>query len=182
MQSANGSGSSCHAVMLRVEDCGLLLTGPPRVGKSDLALQLIARGHALICDDLVHLHRQDQRLIAAATEHFSGFLMVRELGLVDVAALYGARALAGSRPVDLVLDLLPDAADPGGHVDPLAGNWSQVEWLGIQVPSLALHGAAGRDLATLTECALRCLRRRRDGHDDVTRFRQLVATHGRSIC
>src|SRR5688500_18840052 len=101
-----GSGvpnvTTMHGVLLCAHGLGVLLTGPAGIGKSTLALELLARGHALVADDAVSVRRSGSKLEGHCDPLLRGQLAVRELGLLDVGKLYGAGALRARQRLDLV--------------------------------------------------------------------------------
>src|SRR3546814_18754621 len=80
-----------HGVFMRVHEIGVLLTGASGVGKSELALELLARGHQLIADDTVDFSLRQRSVIGRAPRLLRGFLEAPSPGLLNIAALYGAR-------------------------------------------------------------------------------------------
>src|SRR5262249_31115567 len=118
-----------HATAVAIGGAGVLLTGPPGSGKSDLALRLVDGGASLIADDQVMLRRDGDRLIAgfpdAAPAELRGRLEVRGLGLMPVAA-------SAAVPLALVV-----ALRPGPPEDRLPAPQS-AEDLGVAVPRLGL--------------------------------------------
>ncbi len=80
-------------VMLNIFNTGVLIQGESGIGKSELALQLLDRGHQLISDDAVELQCTNQQLISSAPESLRGFLSVRNISIIDVAKHFGASAL-----------------------------------------------------------------------------------------
>lgn len=154
-------GEECiHATLIRVADIGVLLTGPSGSGKSQLALELVQRGHCLAADDLVILRRHgENRLHGRAAEGGEGFLVVRGLGVLDVVKLFGPRAAVSATDIHLQLRLL---SEPGTD-DPLRGQRTAQCVLGVTLEALALH-ALRPGLATLVEVAARDTRLRREGY------------------
>ncbi len=134
---------------------GVLLTGASGSGKSTLALELVARGHALVADDVVELRRVGRSLIGRAAPLLKGYLAVRALGVLDIRAMYGGRAIRGSQKLDLIIHLSPRRH---GRLDLLRARRGEKKLLGITVPSLSLP--AGHNLPTLVEaaCLDQCLR------------------------
>lgn len=145
---------TCHGDLLEVMGTGLLITGPPGVGKSTLALELIGRGHKLVANDVVELRRRDDHLLGCRPPGISPVLHLRAVGMVPVAAVFGEAAIARSETrIALVLHLgkLPaQTADTRleGHRD----HWSIG---GIDLPRLWLNPTAGSCLATLAEVAVK---------------------------
>ena len=104
-----------HGVFLVIHDLGVLLLGPPGAGKSTLALELVARGHALVADDAPLFRRAGERLVGRAAPATAGFIHVRGLGPFDVRRQYGAAAVRDSHPLDLVI-APADSAGAGAEV------------------------------------------------------------------
>lgn len=99
---------SVHGVLMAVAGSGTLIVGEPGSGKSSLALELLGRGHRLIADDCVELHRDvDGHLWGRqlGPERLAGFLFVRGLGMVDLRAEFGVGALSEQARVELVIRL-----------------------------------------------------------------------------
>jgi HPr kinase/phosphorylase len=100
-----------HGALVRVQGVGVLLLGPSGVGKSETALELVARGHALVADDVVELERSGDGLVGRAPEKIRHYLEIRGLGILFVPELYGERAVAPESRVDLVCRLERDEPD-----------------------------------------------------------------------
>lgn len=143
-----------HAVLLRVAGVGVLVLGEPGVGKGNLALAMLARGHGLVADDAVNLIRNgDGELLGSDTGRLPGYLFVRGLGALDVVAEFGAMALAFETRVDLLILLAaPDDAVAGNakgndngvaaHAE-LSGECFQRSWLGVSLNGLVVRADAG---------------------------------------
>lgn len=152
------SRSTLHGVLLRVHGVGVLLTGAGGIGKSVLALELLARGHALVADDAVDIWRGAAgRLTGHAPPLLRGVIEVRGLGILEVRRLYGKKAVRARQRLDLIVRLsrgqgrLPAEAR-------LAGRRSTRRLLGEKVPVLSLGAGTGHNLPVLVEAA--CLDQR----------------------
>jgi HPr kinase/phosphorylase len=99
-----------HGALVRVKGVGVLLLGPSGVGKSETALELVTRGHALVADDVVQLERVGDGLVGRSPEAIRHYLEIRGLGILLVPELYGARAVLPESSVDLLCRLEADAA------------------------------------------------------------------------
>lgn len=156
---AKALADSCdrHGVFMDVLGMGVLITGDSGVGKSELGLELISRGHRLIADDVVSISR-----IAATTLEgrcppiLKDFLEVRGLGLINIRAIYGEAAVRPKMTLKLITHLEKPAA--GGARDsaerlPLAELSEDI--LGVTVRKVIIPVAAGRNLAVLLEAAVR---------------------------
>jgi HPr kinase/phosphorylase len=137
---------------------GVLILGASGSGKTDAALEFIHRGHALVADDAVALFCPKPgtvwgRALAAGPHRMA----VYGLGLVDVASVYGAEAVAAAGPIRLVVDLPERVA--GGYQNPLEAKGEVVHLLGVPVPYLALAQIRRPNLVTLVELRVQLLQR-----------------------
>jgi HPr kinase/phosphorylase len=101
-----------HGSFLDVYGIGVLLIGRSGIGKSEIALDLVERGHRLVADDIVTVTRKGEGiLIGAGTELVKHFMEVRGLGLIDVRSLFGVRAIRFQKRVEIVIELQEWRAD-----------------------------------------------------------------------
>jgi HPr kinase/phosphorylase len=144
-----------HGVFMDVLGLGVLVTGESGVGKSELGLELISRGHGLVADDVVQISR-----IAAATLEgrcppmLKDFIEVRGLGLLNIRTIFGETAVRRKMKLRLVAHLQrqPAGRDLAERL-PLAELSEQI--LGVTVRKVIIPVAAGRNLAVLVEAAVR---------------------------
>ena len=94
-----------HGVMVSIEHVGILITGPAGIGKSSLALDLLAAGYQLIADDIVEISATSTHLIAQCPSTLKGLLHSRELGTIDIALLFGHASLSDQVSLDYVVEL-----------------------------------------------------------------------------
>jgi HPr kinase/phosphorylase len=145
-----------HGVFMDVLGLGVLITGESGVGKSELGLELISRGHGLVADDVVEV----SRIAAGALEGrcpalLKDFIEVRGLGVLNIRTIFGETAVRRKMKLRLVAHLarLPaNSRDPTERL-PLSELTEQV--LGVTVPKVLIPVAAGRNLAVLVEAAVR---------------------------
>ncbi|HUP93157.1 MAG TPA: hypothetical protein VM074_12995 [Solimonas sp.] len=166
-----------HGVFMDIAGLGVLITGASGVGKSELALELIARGHRLVADDAAELRRSGTRLSGHCPPLLRGFLEARSLGILNVRRLFGARAVRSSCRLDLVIELDAPAGAGDTGLERLSGRRGVREVLGIAVPEISIPIRLGHNLAVLVEAACRDLKLRRRGYhadEDLAR-RQLSA-------
>jgi HPr kinase/phosphorylase len=142
-----------HGGLLRVRGCGVLLLGPSGVGKSEIALELVARGHQLVADDVVELFLEDGRLMGRAREAIRHFLEIRGLGILCIPDLYGAGSVAQESQVSLAFRL--EHWREGEAYDRVGLERPTERWLGVAVPSLVLAVRPSANMATLVEAAVR---------------------------
>lgn len=162
-------------VLISVFNTGTLIWGPAGVGKSALALGLIDRGHKLIADDAVEIEMTpEKKLLGRAPTVLRGFLEVRSLGVLDVAALFGEQALADTQTVDLGIRLQREAsvAPRCEEGDRRIGNrWGRRILSGVRIPQLVFSAGTGQDLPLLVETAVRELILRGNGYNGAARLR-----------
>jgi HPr kinase/phosphorylase len=145
-----------HGVYMEVLGKGVLLSGDPAIGKSELALALISRGHCLIADDATELYKTaGNTLIGSCPKVLQDFLEVRGLGMINIRAMFGNSAIKPNKELHLIIDLLHFDDKKLHDMDRLEGCHSTRTMLGVEVPMTSLPVAAGRNLAILVETAVR---------------------------
>ncbi len=158
-----------HGVLVEVFGLGVLLVGRSGVGKSELALELLARGHRLISDDAPTFHvNAEGRVIGSCPPLLFGFLEVRGLGVLHVGRMFGEPVLRSKKALDLILRL--DEAQAGEPADRLHGRRSQKMVCGQSIPEILLPIRPGHSMATLAEAACRDQTLKRDGYDAAQDF------------
>jgi len=147
---------SLHGVFMEVQGFGALVKGNPAIGKSELALELISRGHRLIADDIVDFYRiSPERIEGRCPPLLQDFLEVRGLGILNIRALFGDNSVKPTKPLDLILQLeMADKLEPE-QLDRLSVKSLHEEVLGVKIPKVHIPIAAGRNIAVLVEVAIR---------------------------
>src|SRR5690606_6698591 len=146
-----------HGVFMEVYSIGVLITGEAGAGKSELALELITRGHRLVADDAPEFTQiAPDVLDGTCPEMLQDMLEVRGLGILDIRAMFGDTAVKRNKYLRLIVHLLPfsPGMDPAG-IDRLFGDVSHRAVLDLQVPQITIPVAPGRNLAVLVEAAVR---------------------------
>ncbi len=165
-----------HGVFLEVFGEGVLITGRSGLGKSELALELLARGHRLVADDAVEFELYGSGLRGRCPPLLEGFLEARSLGVLNIRRLFGAKSLRKTARLDLVIELDAPVAPVSG-MERLSGHRASREILGRSVDKISIPIRLGHNLAVLVEAACRDLKLRRQGYradEDFSR-RQLDA-------
>ncbi|PQJ96605.1 HPr(Ser) kinase/phosphatase [Chromatium okenii] len=145
-----------HGVFIEVLGMGVLLIGNPAVGKSELALELITRGHRLIADDAPRFARiAPDVLEGTCPELLRDFLEVRGLGILNIRAMFGEGAVLRSKTLNLIIDLQPLDQQQLACIDRLTGSLTIANILEVTVPKVLMPVAPGRNLAILVEAAVR---------------------------
>ncbi len=161
-----------HGVMLSIFGIGVLLTGQSGIGKSELALELISRGHSLISDDRVDIIRAHNDLVCFAPDVIKGMLEIRGIGIVDVALMYGAASVLDYGSLDLVISL--QAFDENKEYNRLGARNMKFEKFGLEKPLLEIPIRAGRAMSVIVEAAVKNQRLREKGIDSGWELRQRV--------
>jgi HPr kinase/phosphorylase len=147
--------TSLHGVLMDVLGMGVLVTGESGVGKSELALELISRGHGLVADDIVEFYRiAPNALEGHCPEMLRDFLEVRGLGVLNIRTVFGETACRRKMKLKLVVHLQrPGRGNPEAMRLPLDAETQDI--LGVRVRRVTIPVAAGRNLAVLLEAAVR---------------------------
>ncbi len=155
MQQELGEVTTLHGVFLDVLEIGVLITGDSSIGKSELALELISRGHGLVADDVVELQQIGPETIQGrCPPMLRDFLEVRGLGVLNIRSIFGETAVRPRKALRLIVHLdMPE----GGYEpkDRLATRAGTQDILGVEIPTVTLAVAPGRNLAVLVEAAVR---------------------------
>lgn len=145
-----------HGVYMEVHAIGVLITGPSGVGKSELALELITRGHRLVADDAPQFSRIAPDIInGTCPAALQDFLEVRGLGIINVRELFGDSAIKINKYLRLIIRLEPLSRESIKQIDRLEGSYTTQNLLDLEIPEITLPVAPGRNLAVLLECAAR---------------------------
>ncbi len=146
--------TSMHGVLMDVLGMGVLITGDSGVGKSELALELISRGHGLVADDVVELSRIAPNVIEGRCPGMlRDFLEVRGLGLLNIRTIFGETASRRKMRLKLVVHL--QRLQPGRDAPRLPLDEQTTPILEVPIRKVVIPVASGRNLAVLLEAAVR---------------------------
>ena len=164
-----------HGVLMEVYSIGVLITGESGSGKSELALELLTRGHRLVADDAPEFTQIAPDVVDGnCPEMLQDFLEVRGLGILNIREMFGHTAVKQSKYLRLVIHLTPllldDANRDSDGLKRLYGDVSYREVLGVQIPQMMIPVAPGRNLAVLVEAAVRSHMLRTKGIDPAQTF------------
>lgn len=148
--------TTLHGVFMEVMGIGVLITGDAAIGKSELALELITRGHRLIADDIVEIYEiSPDTLEGRCPSLLQDFIEVRGLGILNIRALYGEVAVKPKKTLRFIVHLEKPADITQANYDRLQMQRDTQEILGINIPKVRIPVAAGRNLAVMVEVAVR---------------------------
>src|SRR5579864_7207522 len=147
--------ATLHGVFLDILGMGVLLTGDSGLGKSELGLELISRGHGLVADDAVDFVRLGPDFVEGRCPPLlQNLLEVRGLGLLDIKTIFGETAVRRKMRLKLIVHLVRRATLEENYERlPLDAHTQEV--LGLPIRKVIIPVAAGRNIAVLLEAAVR---------------------------
>ncbi len=152
LEAMTAPRTTMHASMVDVLGIGVVLVGESGIGKSESVLALLERGYSLVADDVVRVRLHDDcEVIGSAKEMAKHLMEVRGIGIIDVARMFGIRAIRDHKRIDLIVSLKPWAEV--SDVDRLGIDQEYIKLLGVDVPHIVIPVRPGRDLARLIEVA-----------------------------
>jgi HPr kinase/phosphorylase len=141
----HGTAVDCYGV-------GMLMVGKPGIGKSEIALELVERGHLLVADDLVALRRtQDEALVARTNPQIEHCMEIRGVGIIDVKSVFGVGRVTNRKTILLMVEL--EEWVDGADYDRTGLSEDYREILGVRLPYLKIPVRPGRNIAIIVEVA-----------------------------
>ena len=167
-----------HGVFMDILGLGVLLTGESGLGKSELGLELISRGHGLVADDAVDLFRISQTALEGrCPELLMNLLEVRGIGLLDIKAIFGETAVRRKMRLKLIVHLVrKDTLEREFERLPYEPLYEQI--LDVPVRKVVIAVDAGRNLAVLVEAAVRNTILQLRGIDT---YREFIERHQKAL-
>ncbi len=142
-----------HGELVRVHGVGVLISGKSGMGKSEIVLELIQRGHQLVADDRVDCFRIHNQLIGRPTPMIEGFMELRGVGIIDVEKMYGIASITKQTNIDLMITL--ESFRNTSDYDRVGiEEKTYQEILGIKILEMRIPVSAGRPMATIIETAV----------------------------
>lgn len=162
--------TSRHGVFMDVLGLGVLITGDSGVGKSELGLELISRGHGLVADDVVEISRIGNQLEGRCPALLKDFLEVRGLGILNIRTIFGETAIRPKMNLRLIVHLERPTRAGMLPIERLPLHELAEDILGRSVAKVVVPVAAGRNLAVLLEAAVRNYILKLRGFDSTAEF------------
>ena len=159
-----------HGVMMNIYGRGVMITGKSGIGKSELALDLINRGHMLVADDCIEVTRVHTSIFCQAPQMLKRMLEIRGLGIVDVTRMFGANAFLNRCNLDFVIQLVKQ--DEKVEMDRLNPINRTKDVLGLEKPMLVIPITEGKSLSVIVEAAVSNYLLKRLGYDSNEEFKQ----------
>ncbi len=153
-----------HGVFVEVYGEGVLILGDSGVGKSEIALELIKRGHRLIADDAVEIRQVSHKtLVGSAPENIRHFIELRGVGVVNARRLFGVGSVKVSDKIDMVIQL--EQWNPEKSYDRLGLDSETMDILGVSVPISVVPVTPGRNISIIIEAAAMNNRQKKMGYN-----------------
>jgi len=144
--------TAVHGVLLDIYGLGVLITGKSGIGKSEVALDLVKRGHRLVADDMVEIRQvAEDTLVGNPPELLRHLLEIRGLGIIDVQMLFGASAIRDFKRITLIIDL--ESWDPERTYDRLGLEEEKLKILDTELTRLTVPVRPGRNMSSIVEVA-----------------------------
>lgn len=143
---------SQHGTLLDVNGVGVMIRGKSGLGKSEVALELVRRGHQLVADDRVDIYQREKGvLVGEAPEILKKYLEIRGIGIVNVVHLFGVKAFKENKKIMLVVDL--ELWDNSKNYDRLGLDEETLTYFDTEVSHVRIPVSPGRNIASLIEVA-----------------------------
>jgi len=141
-----------HGSLVDVYGVGLLITGRSAIGKSELTLDLIERGHQLVADDVVHIKKTATNILQGSpNEVLNHHMEIRGLGIIDVRRMFGIRAIRGKKDIDVCLKL--EKWNDEHEYERIGVDDETTEILGVHIPLIVLPLLIGKNITVIAEVA-----------------------------
>ncbi len=142
-----------HGTLVDIYGAGVLIQGNSGIGKSETALDLIDRGHRLVADDAVKIYRKGEHILMgtgiAPDSALQYHMEVRGVGILDIAKIYGIRAVRLHKRIEIVLDLIN--WEPDMDVERVGIKEDSKEFLDIEIPYVKVPLVPGKNISVIAE-------------------------------
>ncbi len=162
-----------HGTMVDVYGVGLLFTGQSGIGKSEIALDLVERGHRLVADDSVTVTRKAADIIIArGPEHLQHFMEIRGIGIIDIQAKFGIRSIRVQKRLEVVVNLVEWDEKKDWEREGLSER--QTDILGVKIPQVDVPLFPGKNITVISEVIAMNHMFKVYGYNPADRFNQLL--------
>lgn len=169
LEEALTAYASMHGVLVDVFGVGILLLGKSGIGKSEIALDLVMRGHRLVADDVVDVARRKTGVVyGAGNPIIQHHMEIRGLGIINIKDLFGVASVRERKKIELVVELVE--WDPHHEYDRLGVEERKFTVLDVEVPLLVVPVRPGRNMTTIVEVAARNHLLKLQGHHSAREF------------
>jgi HPr kinase/phosphorylase len=169
LEEALTATSSMHGVLIDVFGVGVLLLGKSGIGKSEIALDLVMRGHRLVADDIVDVaRRKGTAIYGSGSTIIKHHMEIRGLGIINIKDLFGVASVRDRKKIELVMELVD--WDPHKEYDRLGVEEEKKTILDVELPYSMVPVRPGRNMTTIIEVAARNQLLKAQGHHSAREF------------
>lgn len=162
--------TAMHACLLVIYGVGVLLMGESGIGKSEISLELIRKGHQLVADDRVDIADVRGNLVGTCPDTIYGMMEVRGIGIINVSRMFGINALAKRTHIKLLINLVPFTNDQ--PMERIGMKTDHYDILNESIPLIKLPVSAARSMAEIIETAVTNFKLKDDGYDTGYEFQK----------
>lgn len=160
--------TSMHASLVEMYSSGVLILGESGIGKSEVTLELIKKGHNLVSDDRVNISSIRGKLYGEAPELLVGMMEVRGIGIVDVTRMFGINTLVKRSEISFAIKLVK--LEHGNQLERIGKQVQYLEVINQKIPMITIPVFPGRSVAELVEVAVTNLKLKQFGYDSSFEF------------
>ena len=162
-----------HGELMQIHGVGVMITGKSGMGKSEVALELIKRGHQLVADDRIDCYRIHNTLVGRTPKMLEGYMELRGVGIINIGRMYGISAFAHETEIQFQIDLEPfDDSEEYDRVGIDEKEYTEI--LGVKIQKLKIPVSMGRNMSTIIETAVTNFLLIREGFDSAKEFEERV--------
>ncbi len=158
-----------HGSFVDVDGIGVLITGRSGIGKSEIALDLVERGHRLVADDVVMVTRKGEGiLMGAGSDVVKHYMEIRGLGLIDVRSIFGIRSIRFQKRIEIIVELQEWRTDIEYTRTGL--DHEDISILGVSLPHIKLPIVPGKNITVIVEVISMDYQLKHYGYDSAKEF------------
>ncbi|MBE5742621.1 MAG: HPr(Ser) kinase/phosphatase [Clostridiales bacterium] len=161
-----------HGVLVDVFGIGILIIGKSGVGKSEIALDLVNRGHRLVADDSVIIKNINDELIGKSPTNIRYYMEIRGIGIINIQQMFGPGAISPAKTIDIIAELSP--WEEGKTYERIGNEETYDEILGEKILKVIIPVTPGRNIPIVLETAARHYRLKQAGYDAAADLMQNV--------
>ena len=159
-----------HGVFLNIYGKGVVIKGDSGIGKSEIALELIKRGHLLIADDAIELYHIGHGIVGKAPLVLKNLLEIRGIGVIDVSKMFGVASILPKDNVEMIIQL--ERWLPSKEYTRIGMEEDEVteEILSVRIPKIVVPVTGGRSMSAIIEAAVMNMQLKDSGYDSSQEF------------
>ncbi|MDE6953850.1 MAG: HPr(Ser) kinase/phosphatase [Erysipelotrichales bacterium] len=170
LDEALASETLMHGVFLNIYGKGVVIRGDSGIGKSEIALELIKRGHLLIADDAIELYHIGPGIVGKAPEVLKNLLEIRGIGVIDVSKMFGVSSILPKDNVEMIIQL--ERWLPSREYTRIGVEEDDVteDILTVAIPKIVVPVTGGRSMSAIIEAAVMNMQLKNSGFDSSKEF------------